>query len=75
MLRVITLSTVICLAHCATAPGQSDMPDKSEPPLAAYLPAVGKTVKANELYDASGIPFPAAEFKDHYTVLVFGCLT
>lgn len=51
------------------------MPDKAEPPLAAYLPAVGTSLKNAQLYEASGVPFPTAQFRDHYTVLVFGCLT
>ena len=38
-------------------------------------PDIGQALPDVMLYDADGKPFPLRRLKDHYTVLVFGCLT
>ena len=38
-------------------------------------PQIGDPLPDVELLDLNGKPFSTGEFKGHYTVLVFGCLT
>ena len=58
-----------------TSQAQDPPPSESESPMTRRLPVVGVGVGDHRLYDESGSPFPTSQFRDHYTVLVFGCLT
>ncbi len=42
---------------------------------AARAPQVGQQLPDVTIFDAQGNPFPLAQLRGHYTVLVFGCLT
>ncbi len=55
--------------------GQVVKPEPQDSRLTDWLPDVGTQVPRHELVDRDGNPFPTSDFKDHYTVLVFGCLT
>ena len=88
-LMVIMVCTV--LIDCATLVAQTDAQTEStdggsvqsassgvatgQSPMTERLPVVGLELPVQELYDENGSPFSTVSFRDHYTVLVFGCLT
>lgn len=61
------------LPSIATA--QTAKPDKQESRMTDRLPKAGTSLPGIEIYNSDGQPISTEEFKDQYTVLVFGCLT
>lgn len=81
---MIRLASALTVALCALLPSQAmalqsqeapQQPEKQESTMTDRLPKIGSPVPEMQIYDADGKPFETGQFKDHYTVLVFGCLT
>ena len=73
--RAISASTFTLVLGMAAASAQDTIPDKQESTMTDRLPKVGTVIPDLEIYDEAGKPFSTGQFKDHYTVLIFGCLT
>jgi cytochrome oxidase Cu insertion factor (SCO1/SenC/PrrC family) len=73
--RVISASIFTLVVGLSVAWAQDKKPAARESTMTDRLPKVGTAVPDLEIFDETGMPFSTGQFKDHYTVLVFGCLT
>ena len=70
------LATIVLLESAmAQPPSPESMRARLQQRFDATSPDVGQPLPDLTIYDADGKPFPLRKLKDHYTVLVFGCLT
>ena len=64
------LSFAVLLTLCSSALAQ---PPSSRGSFA--IPERGTKLPTVDVFDEQGKPFSTAQLREHYTVLVFGCLT
>ncbi|MEC8557312.1 MAG: hypothetical protein VXZ82_20110 [Planctomycetota bacterium] len=64
-----------CLLLSLPAFAQDTIPAAGESSMTRRLPAVGAHIGDYVLYDEAGNGVRTTEFKNRYSVLIFGCLT
>lgn len=66
---------VFVVLGCLASEVQAQRSKKKDADFVKSRPAVGDTLPALIVYTPEGEEFQTTNLKDHYTVLVFGCLT
>lgn len=64
-----------CFLLNVSAYAQDTTPASGESSMTRRLPAVGAHIGDYVLYDEAGNRVRTTDFKNRYTVLIFGCLT
>ena len=75
MALLLAISGLLQQRTMAQPPSPQSMRARLQQRFDATSPDIGKPLPDLTIYDADGKPFPLRKLKDHYTVLVFGCLT
>ena len=72
---VVTLLALSLSAVSAQETGADNPRNRLKRSFERKAPKVGSRVPDVTLFDSKGKPVPLRSLKEHYTVLVFGCLT
>ena len=75
MTLLLTIGGLMLGRGMAQPPSPESMRARLQRRFDATSPDVGEPVPDVTLFDADGKPFSLRRLKEHYTVLVFGCLT
>ncbi len=75
MTLLLTISSLVLERAMAQPPSSESMRARLQRRFDATSPDVGEPLPDVTLFDADGKPFSLRRLKEHYTVLVFGCLT
>jgi len=75
MALLVAISGLLLEPTMAQPPAAESMRARLQQRFDSTSPDVGEPLPDVTVFDADGKPFALRRLKDHYTVLVFGCLT